>query len=92
MFTALHRDQRGTEVLYPVIEAVLFSGRELTGAQGQERGVHLTLAPGHTAKTVFLPMQINKSGDANSGDEEAFVIIMNDNGKTVAKYRLSHNT
>lgn len=87
MFTALHHNQIGTEVLYPVLEAVLYSGREATGgpgAPGHERGVHLTLVPGHPAKTVFIPAL--RAADA--GDDESFVAIMNDNGKTVAKYKL----
>lgn len=85
MFTVLHRTNN-VEILYPCIE-ILRQRMPLGGIPPggvPEPGLYLTLVPGHAAKSIFLPE--SKCGMA--GQEPDCVIVMNDNGKTVAKYDL----
>lgn len=80
MFTVLHKDSSGNESLYTA-KSVRWSNEEQQ-AVGVSIRVHAELLDG---TNVFIPY----SGKGSSIDKcNAEVFVMNDHGKTVARYLL----
>lgn len=75
MFTVLHREMDGREMLYTA-NHVQFIPR--TQDAGDTAGVHMLCGPTEAAHGVHV-------GHFGDGD----IFVMNDKGKTVARYSLS---
>jgi hypothetical protein len=103
MFTALHRDDQGNETLWTCTHVRKFTSPHAADAQGTTGygpGIMLDLVapyPVDHGSTVFYPysqLGREQSGGRDSGAKNVgpnitpCIIVMNDHGRTVAKYDL----
>lgn len=88
MFTALHIETNGDQMLYEC-ERVYFTPHGIADGPGgpikEQPGVFLTLTKGQDASRVHIGMCQARSTNERAAPE---VIVMNQHGKTVARYAL----
>lgn len=89
MLTVLHRYNGGsTEVVYEAIEVCKQESATRAKSGEREFDLHVTLAPDHPAQSVTIPISSGPRLISDGSHIPDCAIVMNQHGKTVAKYDL----